>query len=261
MPVSLYRTDTSSTVWYPDFEGDATISGVPGTAPGILIETPLDSSSLLPTGSPIDAVRVGDTAYPVTIINAGLPTIFISSSSLSSVLDPSALSTLSPSDLDAILPLMTLLDKLRTASAGLTPFLQKTLSPSAPKICIVHPTPDAGYTTTGGQLVEAGEMDVLIRAVSVGNLHRTVPATCLSALAAGRAFSQSTIEQAVRAGGREVKGEEGGIVSIRVGQPAGVSEASVKVRPASEGEQERVSRAFLSRSCMFVRRDVSSRGS
>lgn len=238
VPVTLYAAD-NSTVWYPDLEGDASISGVPGTAPGILIETPLDPSSLLPTGKQIDAVTVDNTSYPVTIINAGLPTIFISSSSLTSVLDPSFLSTLSPSDLDANLPLMTLLDKLRTASASLTPFLQKTLSPSAPKICIVHPTPDGGYTTTGGQQVAAQKMDVLIRAVSVGNLHRTVPATCLSALAAGRAFAQSTIEQAVRASGREVKGEEGGIVSIRVGQPAGVSEASVKVRPATGDEQEK----------------------
>ncbi|EST07353.1 PrpF protein [Kalmanozyma brasiliensis GHG001] len=237
VPVTLHEMG-----WYPDLEGDVSISGVPGTAPGILIETPLDTSSLLPTGNQLDTVSVNNTPYPVTIINAGLPTIFISSSSLSAVLDPSQLASLSPSDLDADIPLMTLLDQLRTASAALTPFLQKTLSPSAPKICIVHPTPVSGYTTTGGSSVSAQEMDVLIRAVSVGNLHRTVPATCLSALAAGRAFPQSTIEQTVQAGNR-AKGEQDGIVSIRVGQPAGVSEASVKVRPATQTE---LSQGFIS---------------
>lgn len=90
--------------------------------------------------------------------------------------------------------------------------------------------------------MQQGEMDLLIRAVSVGNLHRTVPATCLSALAVGRALPQSTIELALQAGmgesrvKRERDGEEG-ILSIRVGQPAGVSEASVKVRPATPGER------------------------
>ncbi|TKY87526.1 hypothetical protein EX895_003540 [Sporisorium graminicola] len=239
VPVTLYRTDDNAG-WYPDLEGDVSISGVPGTAPGILIETPLDTASLLPTGNQIDHITVDSTSYPVTIINAGLPTIFISSSSLSPVLDPSSLHTLSPSDLDGNIALMMLLDKLRVASAGLTPFLQKTLSPSAPKICIVHPTPVPGYTTTGGQHVEAHQMDVLIRAVSVGNLHRTVPATCLSALAAGRAFPLSTIEQAVQAGLRQnEEASEGGIVSIRVGQPAGVSEASVKVGKPSQADTER----------------------
>ncbi|CDU24306.1 uncharacterized protein SPSC_03377 [Sporisorium scitamineum] len=236
VPVTLY-SNNSDTLWYPDLEGHVSISGVPGTAPGILIETPLDTAALLPTGNQLDHVTVDNTSYPVTIINAGLPTIFISSSSLSPILDPSLLSTLSPSDLDANTPLMTLLDKLRIAAAGLTPFLQETLSPSAPKICVVHPTPESGYTTTGGQHVQAQEMDVLIRAVSVGNLHRTIPATCLSALAAGRAFPLSTIEQAVQAGTHhKQEASKGDIVSIRVGQPAGVSEASVKVNPATQAD-------------------------
>ncbi len=240
VPVTLYGSNNGET-WYPDMDGETTISGVPGTAPGILIETPLRSNELLPTGNQVDTVTVDNQGYSVTIINAGLPTIFVASSSLSHVLDPSQLSTLSPSDLDANMALMKLLDDLRLASAALTPFLQQTLSPSAPKICVVHPTSNEGYTTTGGEKVGEEAMDVLIRAVSVGNLHRTVPATCLSALAAGRAFPQSTIEQAVRAGsahndGKSAEGD-GEILSIRVGQPAGVSEASVKVRVATDDEK------------------------
>lgn len=235
VPMTLYSQNGGKGVWYPDLEGDTAISGVPGTAPGILIETPL-ASSLLPTGNQLDTVQVGDRSYGVTIIDAGLPTIFIASSSLSHVLDPSQLPLLSPSELDANIALMTLLDNLRTASASLTPGLQRTLSPSAPKICIVHPKPADGYTTTGGGKVRGEEMDLLIRAVSVGNLHRTVPATCLSALAVGRALPGSTIEQAVQAGGK-AKGEDDGIVTIRVGQPAGVSEASVKVRSATSKEE------------------------
>lgn len=88
-------------------------------------------------------------------------------------------------------------------------------------------------------------MHVLIRAVSVGNLHRTVPATCLSALAVGRALRESTIEKAVQAGASGVRGKKGeaeqgeGILSITVGQPAGVSEASVKTRAATQQDKSK----------------------
>ncbi|CCF49004.1 hypothetical protein NDA14_006219 [Ustilago hordei] len=251
VPVTLHSNSQGS-IWYPDLQGSTTISGVPGTAPGILIETPLDTCSLLPTGNQLDTLHLNGTSFPVTIINAGLPTIFISSSSIpNTVLDPVQLAALSPSDLDANRPLMTLLEDLRQASATLSPFLGKTMSPSAPKICIVHPKPKEGYTTTGGDRVEEGEMHLLIRAVSVGNLHRTVPATCLSALAVGRALRESTIEKAVQAGasgasgasgvrGKKGEAEQGeGILSITVGQPAGVSEASVKTRAATQQDKSK----------------------
>lgn len=234
VPVTLHAVG-GETMWWPDLEGDVSISGVPGTAPGILIETPL-GEDLLPTGNQSDTVSVDGAEYRVSVINAGLPTIFIASDSLGSVLDPEQLAVLSPAQLDANVALMALLDRLRVAAAQLTPWLSKTLSPSAPKICIVHPTPPQGYSTTGGEKVAKEHMDLLIRAVSVGNLHRTVPATCLSALAAARAFPESTIEQSIHA--KTTEGQ-GGILSIRVGQPAGVSEASVKVRPASADEQRR----------------------
>ena len=246
VPVTLYPSSKAKDpgVWYPDLDGKTTISGVPGTAPGILIETPLKPDELLPTGNQVDTITLDNVRYHVTVINAGLPTVFVSSSCLSSVLNPAELASLSPADLDANVPLMTLLENLRIASAALTPWLQKTLSPSAPKICIVHPTPAGGYTNTGGERIPAGDMDVLIRAVSVGNLHRTVPATCLSALATGRAFPHSTIAQTVQAAEnpnrvRAEEGDEEGVVSIRVGQPAGISEASVKVRPATQAEQQK----------------------
>lgn len=161
----------------------------------------------------------------MTIINAGLPTIFVPSSAIpSTILARSSLPSQTPSELDANTGLMSLLDAIRSASAGLTPFLSRTLSPSAPKICIVHPPQGAEYVTTGDVRVPADDMDLLIRAVSVGNIHRTVPATCLSALACARAFPRSTVQQNARP-----TREQGQIRSITVGQPAGLSSASIRV--------------------------------
>ncbi|SPO37463.1 uncharacterized protein PSFLO_02937 [Pseudozyma flocculosa] len=224
--------------WHPEVTGTTTISGVPGKAPGILVSTPLDTSVLLPTGRSLDSLTVQGHTLPLTVINAGLPTIFLPASSIpSSILDADALPTLSPSDLDANRPLMNLLEEVRQATATLSPALAKAMSPSAPKICLVHPSQPQGYATTGGQRVEGDEMHILIRAVSVGNVHRTVPATCLSALACGRAFADSTIEQAVRQSscGPAAAEDEEGIRSISVGQPAGVSSASIRLVKADGG--------------------------
>ncbi|KAN0064779.1 hypothetical protein ACQY0O_001836 [Thecaphora frezii] len=229
-------------MWHPDVTGDTSISGVPGTAPGILISTPLDTSVLLPTGRPLDKLTVQGHTFPLTILNAGLPTIFFPSSSLpSSILEAPMLPRLSPSDLDDNRPLMDMLETIRQATASLSPSLRKAMSPSAPKICLVHPSDPEGYTSTGGERVRGDEMHLLIRAVSVGNVHRTVPATCLSALACGRAFADSMIEQTIRqsTSSPPPPNEDGGadIKTIVVGQPAGLSSASVRLLGTGEGKQ------------------------
>lgn len=111
------------------------------------------------------------------------------------------------------------MELLRVAASRLTPQLSHTLSPSAPKICIVWPS--AGYTTTGGVKVNADQVDVVVRGVSVGNFHRTIPATMLSALAVAAATPGSIVHQAM---GKSVSEDQ---VVIRAGHPAGVARATV----------------------------------
>lgn len=121
------------------------------------------------------------------------------------------------------------LEQLRTACSQGFPFLAKVFSISAPKICIV--SPPFSYTTTGGEAVDSADVDCVIRAVSVGNFHRTVPATMLSALAVARAIPGSVVAKEsvdrLWSGSGDVKSVSGNTRTIRVGQPAGVSEASV----------------------------------
>ena len=54
--VPVFRDHTGS--WAPDTQGNTSIAGVPGSAPGILIETPLEKHSILPTGNEVDTVTV-----------------------------------------------------------------------------------------------------------------------------------------------------------------------------------------------------------
>lgn len=177
----------------------------------------------------------------VSIVDTGLPVIFVSADSIGATTE-SLLEH--PASIDANRTLMDKLERIRHAASQLTPALQSKFSPPAPKICVVHPP--VGYKTTGGEEVQAEETDLLIRTVSVGQLHRTIPATTLSALAAAQCFPDSIVSHVVaqaRQSRQDVPvpstqaaidelSRNGALPSriraITVGQPAGPSTASVQ---------------------------------
>ncbi|PWN89916.1 DUF453-domain-containing protein [Acaromyces ingoldii] len=223
--------------WLPAAEGQAQISGVPGTHPGILIESPLEGS-VLSTGNALDHVEVDGETIPISIVDTGLPVIFVSALDLSIPLSDLVQH---PAAIDSNRALMDRLERIRFQASQLTPDLASKFSPPAPKICVVHPA--ASYKTTGGQEVTADETDLLARTVSVHQLHRTIPATTLSALAAARCFADSvvsrTVSPALSPMTKKATEEAGGgddVRAITIGQPAGASSASVQT---DEGGQPR----------------------
>lgn len=121
---------------------------------------------------------------------------------------------------------------IRTSAAQLIPSSSVAMSKASPKICLIGPP--ASYVSTSGGRVSAenkgaGAMDCRIRAVSVGDFHRTVPATMLSALAVARALPGTVVTQechpSTATSNLDVTSSK--TSSIRVGQPAGISEAAV----------------------------------
>ncbi|KAK0553038.1 hypothetical protein OC846_002654 [Tilletia horrida] len=221
-------------LFYPARAGTASIAGVPGTAAPVLIESPLESG-VLPSGNARDVIKLdGDDEVEVTLISTGLPTIFVPLKAVSASLDPSILLS-HPAKLDSHPDLHPRLEKIRQATAA--QLLKGAISPSAPKICIIAPRQGMSYKTTGGERVDENDMDLLIRPVSVGNFHRTVPATTLSALAAGSAYPQSTISEAIRASPPRSSAEsDTSISTLTVGHCAGTASASVRV-VADNGEE------------------------
>ncbi|KAF9521118.1 hypothetical protein BS47DRAFT_1370235 [Hydnum rufescens UP504] len=173
----LGSMSSGSSPWFVTSDGNASISGVPGTSSAVDIENPLHGD-ILPTGRVLDQIILDGDQIPCTIVDAGLPSIFIPSTAVF----PSPQSfLLSPAELDA-------------------------------DICVVGPpTP---YTSAAGQAIRSEDMDCAIRAVSVGNFHRTVPATMLSALAVAGALQGSIVAS------------HGNARTITVGHPAGVSHAT-----------------------------------
>jgi 2-methylaconitate cis-trans-isomerase PrpF len=142
----------------------------------------------------------------VTCINAGLPVLFVSSESLGI---PFKTLTSPPDILDTNNEIMSLLETLRIRSAKQFPGFSQ-LSASVPKICLVSPFM-GGYITTGGETLEPLSQsgppkegtrgqeevgDVVLRAISVGNVHRTIPATVLMAAAAAGAVPGTVVHEA-----------------------------------------------------------------
>ncbi|KDQ11006.1 hypothetical protein BOTBODRAFT_163318 [Botryobasidium botryosum FD-172 SS1] len=228
--------------YYVSNSGDAAIAGVPGMSAPIKIDNPLDGDPLS-TGRERDKIQVDGKEIECTVIDAGLPVIFIPYTALFS--SPSSL-VVPPADLDASAQTMALIESIRRAASNVTPKLAAVFSSAAPKVCIVAPR--MGYQTTGGHAVDADDIDLVIRAVSVGNIHRTVPATTLSALAVGAAYPNSVIAEAISASPRRSRDSpghaDGNMVSVVVGQPAGTSAASAKLTTVS-GEQRPTSINYL----------------
>ncbi|KAJ3098986.1 hypothetical protein HDU97_003551 [Phlyctochytrium planicorne] len=209
--------------------GNAVISGVPGTAPGIDIEflEPVGSRTIL---GPTENTGTQDTTIsvveiPVSVMDCGLPVVFAKASDLGI---NHATFSLPPAKLDQNGPIMDLIEKVRS-SAGKR--FQLPISPSSPKICLVASPNPEGYVTSGGGRVNQEDADIFIRAVSVGNIHRTIPATVLMATAASACTKGSIVFDCLK-GDRGPAKKENEISYIRVGHPAGVATAGARVSSA-----------------------------
>lgn len=240
--------------WEPAEGEGCQIAGVPGEAAGIEIEMPLEldegdgGGGWLVTGRAKDIVEVDGVQvrplpsplpppknsphppqYPISLLSSGLPNIVLPTSSLPFPLPP----TLPASALTSHPLLPSLLERIRTTAAQK---FRLPLSLASPKISLVGPVPQEGYATSSGGRVEWGEADLVVRAVSSGDFHATVPGTTLGAVNLGVGRRGTVIHDVVFGlesgregsvdGGRGTKEEE--VVTVRAAHAAGVSTASVR---------------------------------
>ncbi|GAA6042290.1 hypothetical protein JCM8097_000617 [Rhodosporidiobolus ruineniae] len=222
--------------WEPKPGEGAEIAGVPGRdEAGIEVELPLETGEGgaeggLVTGRPRDVVKLDDgSEVVVSILTSGLPNIFLPLSSLLSLPSHSLradLLTLPASSLSSHPTLPTLLESIRTAAAAQ---FGLPLSLASPKITLVGPVPEEGYSTTGGGRVEKSEADLLVRAVSSGDFHATIPGTTLGALNLGKGTPGTVVHELCRSSSSGGDGEgKDGVVTVRAGHAAGVAESSVR---------------------------------
>lgn len=225
--VPLQRTDAGT--WIFSTKADTQIAGVPGRAPGMQIHIPLEGAPL-PTGRARDIVQLAGRDVPVSIVDTGLPVVFVHAADLQV---PPERIVQTAAQLDADPDLLARVEMVRQQAARLSPKLTAQLCLSAPKVCLVHPR--TAYTTSGGQYVAKNDMDLLVRAVSVGQVHRSIMATALSALVTASAYEHSVVTEAWRQGGGSfcpqsaARSKANDLRALTVGHPAGTSLAMVQL--------------------------------
>lgn len=185
----------------PEDEG-VSIAGVPGSAAPVELEFPIDGGGLL-TAEPQMTIEADGRTVAFSLVDAGLPNIFVEPSSLGLSDD---LLKRPAAELDATPGLHDTLERVRVAVAAAHGI--ECTRPS-PKIVLVGRSP-------------AGDADVVVRAVSTGDFHRTVPGTSLSALALAGSIDGTVVARLAGVADRD------GLLRVR--HPAGVAEARVRTR-------------------------------
>jgi probable AcnD-accessory protein PrpF len=171
---------------------------------------PADASgAMFPTGNLIDDLDVpGVGTLKTTMINAGIPTIFVNADAIGYV------GTELQDNINNDDKALQMFETIRAHGAVKMGLIQKPeeafTRQHTPKVAFV--APPKSYVSSSGKPVQAGEIDILVRALSMGKLHHAMMGTAAVAIATASAIPGTLVSEA--AGGGERK-------SVCFGHPSG----------------------------------------
>ncbi|RZK99299.1 MAG: 2-methylaconitate cis-trans isomerase PrpF [Rubrivivax sp.] len=224
--------------------GDFELDGVTFPAAEIVLEfmDPSDDGaeggSMFPTGNLVDDLDVpGVGTFKATMITAGIPTVFVNAKDIGYTgtelreqinTDPAALKRF---------------EAIRVAGA-LRMGLIKTPEEAAtrqhtPKIAFVAPPTD--YVASSGKTILAADVDLLVRALSMGKLHHAMMGTAAVAIGTAAAIPGTLVNLAAGGGARE---------AVRFGHPSGTLRVGAQAQQV--GGEWTVKKAIMSRSARIL---------
>jgi probable AcnD-accessory protein PrpF len=194
--------------------------------------------AMFPTGNLVDELDVpGVGVLRATLINAGIPTIFIEASALG--YDGAELQDAINGDPRAL----AVFETIRAHGAlrmGLIASIDEAgKRQHTPKVAFVAKA--AGYVSSSGRQVAAGEIDLLVRALSMGKLHHAMMGTAAVAIGTAAAIPGTLVNLAAGGGERS---------AVRFGHPSGT--LRVGAEAVLEDGQWRVAKASMSRSARVL---------
>ena len=197
-------------------DGDCSIAGVDGTAAELKVKfmDPAGSKTgvLLPTGKFLDVLEIpGFGPLEATIIDVSNPMVIVYAK------DIGLTGTELPEEINSNEEISTLLEKIRGTACCRMGFAKNledaTLnSPAVPKVGFV--TNPKSYTDIAGQQVEAENMDICTRVISVFKCHKACPLTSASAISVAAALKGSVVDKVLRS--MEL------VENVRIGHPSGI---------------------------------------
>ena len=192
--------------------GDFELDGVTFPASEIKIEfiDPVDEGGdMFPTGNLVDTLDVPDVGtFDVTLINAGIPAVFLRAKDLGFT------GTELQKDINSNSEILAKLEKIRAYGAvkmGLIADISEAETRQhTPKIAWVAPPAD--YVASSGKTVKASDIDLLARAMSMGQLHHAMMGTASVAIGTAATIVGTLVNEA--AGGQAMR-------EVRFGHPSG----------------------------------------
>ncbi|RFP09668.1 MULTISPECIES: 2-methylaconitate cis-trans isomerase PrpF [unclassified Duganella] len=194
--------------------------------------------SMFPTGQLVDELEVpGVGTMKATMINAGIPTIFVNAE------DIGYLGTELQDAINGDPKALARFELIR-AHGALRMGLIKHIDDAAtrqhtPKVAFVaKPAP---YTSSSGKQVAATDVDLLVRAMSMGKLHHAMMGTAAVAIGTAAAIPGTLVNLAAGGGARD---------AVRFGHPSGT--LRVGAEAAQQNGEWSVKKAVMSRSARVL---------
>ncbi|ORU89597.1 MAG: 3-methylitaconate isomerase [Cycloclasticus sp. symbiont of Poecilosclerida sp. M] len=221
--------------------GDFELDGVTFSAAEVEVEflSPVDASeAMFPTGNLVDDLEVpGVGTFKATMINAGIPTVFLNADAIN--YNGAELQELINGDPKALV----MFETIRAYGAikmGLITNIEEAASRQhTPKVAFVAPPSD--YVSSSGKQINASDIDLNVRALSMGKLHHAMMGTAAVAIGTAAAIPGTLVNLA--AGG----GERG---SVTFGHPSGT--LKVGAEAIQTDDEWTVNKVIMSRSARVL---------
>ena len=224
--------------------GDFELDGVTFPAAEIVLEfmDPSDDSeeggSMFPTGNLVDDLEVpGIGILKATMITAGIPTVFVNAE------DIGYTGTELREQINSDTAALARFEQIRVAGAlrmGLIKAPEEALTRQhTPKIAFISSPKD--YKSSSGKDVKASEVDLLVRALSMGKLHHAMMGTAAVAIGTAAAIPGTLVSLAAGGSARSV---------VRFGHPSGTLRVGAEASQVN-GEWT-VTKAVMSRSARVL---------
>jgi probable AcnD-accessory protein PrpF len=194
--------------------------------------------AMFPTGSLVDDLEVpGVGTFKATMINAGIPTIFLNADAIGYT------GTELQDAINGDAKALAMFETIRAHGAlrmGLIKHLDEAATRQhTPKVAFVARPAD--YVSSSGKQVAAGDVDLLVRALSMGKLHHAMMGTAAVAIGTAAAIPGTLVNLAAGGGARN---------TVRFGHPSGTLRVGAEATQA-DGEWS-VSKAIMSRSARVL---------
>lgn len=224
--------------------GDFELDGVTFPAAEVQIEflDPADDGeeggSMFPTGNVVDELYVPDIGtFQATLINAGIPTIFLNAEEIGYT------GAELQDDINGDAAALAKFEKIRAYGAVKMGLIQDVAEAAnrqhTPKVAFV--SKPKSYTSSSGKQVNETDVDLLVRALSMGKLHHAMMGTAAVAIGTAAAIPGTLVNLA--AGGTERE-------AVRFGHPSGTLRVGAQAH--LENNQWVVKKAIMSRSARVL---------